>query len=734
MSAEQTRTYRRAESIVFLKTNDPFGGLSNMAGGFPLCVNGLHIRTSEALYQACRFPRLPDVQKLIIEQKSPMTAKMKSKPHRKNSRADWNRVRVKIMRWCLRVKLAQNWATFSWLLQETGDRPIVEESRKDAFWGAKPVDENTLVGMNVLGRLLMELREAVKKQGPGIPSVEPLSIPEFLLLGRPIEPICERRPAKQVAEMAKAASASDDGPTRQPAKQTSLFDVPTAREAPAPAYVAVPTSEDALLSDLKPYSAVRESGVPWLGDVPAHWDVQRLRNAAEMRVSSVDKHTKDDEQPVRLCNYVDVYKNDRIRSGMPFMRATATVDEIERFRLRTGDVLITKDSEAWNDIGVPALVEETDDNVISGYHLALLRPFEERVEGGYLFHALQSTTVAYQFHVEANGVTRYGLSHSAIKSTWLPLPPLPEQTAIVRFLDHADRRIRRYIRAKQRLIKLLEEQKQAIIHRAVTCGLDPDVRLKPSGVEWLGEVPEHWEIWKIGHFATVGNGSTPSRGNVAYWSGGTYPWLNSSSVKMGCITTSNQFVTDAALRECHLPRVPSGSVLVAITGQGKTRGTAAVLTIEATINQHIAFIAPRTSSRVAAEYLRAFLVAAYSELRRISDDSGSTKGALTCDDLRSFRVALPPLEEQHRIVKWSSEATADVESALSVATREISLLGEYRTRLIADVVTGKLDVREAAARLPNEVDEPDPPDQPDDDAVDDDAMLEPEEDLEAIGA
>ena len=220
-------------------------------------------------------------------------------------------------------------------------------------------------------------------------------------------------------------------------------------------------------ADLKPYPAMKDSGVPWLGEVPTYWEVVRLRNTSEMRVSNVDKHAKDDEQPVRLCNYVDVYKNDRIRSGMAFMRATATTDEIERFRLQSGDVLITKDSEAWNDIGVPALVEDTQDDTVSGYHLALLRPFPERVDGGYLFRALQSPAVAYQFHVEANGVTRYGLSHSAIRSVWLPLPPLSEQAAIVRFLDHADRRIRRYIRAQQQLIALLEEQKQAIIHQAV---------------------------------------------------------------------------------------------------------------------------------------------------------------------------------------------------------------------------------------------------------------------------
>src|SRR5687767_3540817 len=177
--SDQVRTYDRASSVVFLKTHEAFGGLSNMAGGFPLHVQGTRIHTSEALYQACRFPHLPEVQRLIIGQASPMTAKMKSKPHRKDSRPDWDRVRVRVMRWCLRVKLAQNWAKFSELLLRTGVRPIVEESRKDDFWGAKPVDEQSLVGMNVLGRLLMELREAVKSQGcEALQFVQPPAIPE----------------------------------------------------------------------------------------------------------------------------------------------------------------------------------------------------------------------------------------------------------------------------------------------------------------------------------------------------------------------------------------------------------------------------------------------------------------------------------------------------------------------------------------------------------------------------
>lgn len=185
----KTREYERSSSVVFLKTKEAFGGLSNMAGGFPLRVNGTRILTSEALYQACRFPHRPEVQRLVIEQTSPMTAKMKTKPYREDTRPDWDRVRVKIMRWCLRVKLAQNYSTFARLLRSTGEHPIVEESRKDDFWGAMPIDAGVLVGMNVLGRLLMELRQEVYEKPQQLSEILPLDIPDFHLFNQPIEAI-----------------------------------------------------------------------------------------------------------------------------------------------------------------------------------------------------------------------------------------------------------------------------------------------------------------------------------------------------------------------------------------------------------------------------------------------------------------------------------------------------------------------------------------------------------------
>ena len=195
MQSITPRTYHRAESVVFRKTNEKFGGLSNMAPGFPLRVSGFRIRTSEALYQACRFPHMPEVQRIILRESSPMTAKMRSKPFRKYSREDWDDVRVPIMRWCLRVKLACNWEEFSQLLKETDDRAIVEESRKDAFWGAKPLEEGALEGCNVLGRLLMELRHTVRWSPSKLRQVLPPNVSDFVLLGEPLAIVEAQSPA-----------------------------------------------------------------------------------------------------------------------------------------------------------------------------------------------------------------------------------------------------------------------------------------------------------------------------------------------------------------------------------------------------------------------------------------------------------------------------------------------------------------------------------------------------------
>ena len=444
---------------------------------------------------------------------------------------------------------------------------------------------------------------------------------------------------------------------------------------------------------IHPYPAYKPSGVQWLDDVPEHWDVRRLRTVADMRVSNVDKHTNDGEVPVRLCNYVDVYKNDHITNNLPFMSATANQGEIERFRLQRHDVLITKDSETWDDIGNPALVTEEANDLICGYHLALLRP-EDNTASAYLYRALQTRAVASQFHIGAHGVTRYGLTHSAIKSVLLPLPPLPEQQAIVRYLEHADGRIRRLVDAKRRLISLLEEERQAVINWAVTRGLDPNVPLKPSGVDWLGDMPAHWErrrlktiLRPIDQRSTSGDETLLSlrrdHGVVVYADHFSRPSQSSSLIGYKLVSVGQLVVNRL--------QANNGYVFDS-TLEGLVSPDYSVFTERLPI--HMTYL---------SDLLRTSSYRTYFRQNATGLGTG-TAGFLRLYDERFLDtlVYLPPTSEQDAVIEHVAKATSMTNVAIGRARRQIELLEEYRTRLISDVVTGKLDVREAAAQWPEE--------------------------------
>ena len=448
------------------------------------------------------------------------------------------------------------------------------------------------------------------------------------------------------------------------------------------------------IANLNRYPAYKPSGVEWLGEVPAHWEVLRLGALLQER-GEVNSHGHVD-------NVLSVLRD---RGVIPYSEkgniGNKKSEDITRYKVvRPDDIVVNCMNVIIGSVGLSRYT-----GCLSPVYYVLTRRSEDDAHR-YLSAYFRTKPFQKSLVRIGNGILahRMRIPMELLKCEPFPRPPACEQIAIVRFLDHAERRIRCYIRAKQKLIALMEEQKQAIIHQAVTGQIDvrtglPYPAYKPSGVAWLGAVPAHWVVRRIGSFSKVGNGSTPSRNNSAYWSNGKYPWMNSASVNQGTVTKTDQFVTDAALRECHLPRVPANSVLVGITGQGRTRGMAAVLAIEATINQHMAYIAP-DKNKMLSQYLCMFLGAAYRELRAISSASGSTKGALTCEDIKSFGVALPSMGEQRELLLATKRELASVEGYKTLARREIALLREYHTRLIADVVTGKLDVREAAARLP----------------------------------
>jgi type I restriction enzyme S subunit len=263
----------------------------------------------------------------------------------------------------------------------------------------------------------------------------------------------------------------------------------------------------------------------------------------------------------------------------------------------------------------------------------------------------------------------------------IPQIPLAEQRKIAAALGV----VQRAIEQQEQLLQRTTELKKTLLHQLFTHGL----RGEPQKETEIGPVPESWEVVPLGSLAKIGNGSTPKRDKASYWHGGTIPWLNSAKIHERFINEADQFVTELAVKECHLPRVKPGSLLIAITGQGKTLGNAALVTFETHINQHLAY-AEFTSAKVVPQFVMWFMQTRYEHLRSVSQAGGSTKGALTCGYLKTYPVPVTSKEEQKDI--------ADVFNALEQKERTYrvrvqSLAGLFRT-LLHQLMTAQVRIRD----------------------------------------
>ena len=223
----------------------------------------------------------------------------------------------------------------------------------------------------------------------------------------------------------------------------------------------------AVTKGINPDVKLKPSGIEWLGDIPEHWEVKKLKYVADVQSSNVDKKSIEGEEDVQLCNYVDVYKNEYIDSSIPFMTATATLNEIQKFKLAINDVLITKDSETPTDIAVPALVKYENTKLLCGYHLAQIRS-NKNLLGEYLFRLFQSKKFNSVFETAANGITRYGLGIESIKGVSIPIPSIDDQRRIVKFILDNSNRIYSAIEKIIIEITLLQEYRTSLINEAVT--------------------------------------------------------------------------------------------------------------------------------------------------------------------------------------------------------------------------------------------------------------------------
>jgi type I restriction enzyme S subunit len=444
-----------------------------------------------------------------------------------------------------------------------------------------------------------------------------------------------------------------------------------------------------MIDALKPYPAYKDSGVPWLGQVPEHWEVRRLKTAVDH--INEQTSTKTDEDLYIALEHVESWTG---RLLLP--TAEAQFDsQVKRFR--AGDVLFGKLRPY-----LAKVVRPKQGGVCVGEFFVFRARFV--VAPHYLEVVLRSAPAIDFVNSSTYGAKMPRADWSFVGAMLLPLPPLPEQTAIVRFLEYMDRRIRRVIHARQRQIKLLEEYRQALIHQAVTGQIDvrtgkPYPAYKESGVPWLGQVPEHWEVRKLrALFNKAGSGTTPS-GEEFY--GGDIPWVITGDLNDSILSNTTRTVNARALENFSALRLyPKDSLIIAM--YGATIGKTAILGTDACTNQACCVLAePRTG--VLVRYIHSAVISAKGYLVRQGYGGGQPN--INSEIVHSLRIPVPPFEEQTAIVEYLDAQTTKIDTAIAAARREIELLREYRERLIADVVTGKVDVREVAARLPEELPE-----------------------------
>ena len=440
-----------------------------------------------------------------------------------------------------------------------------------------------------------------------------------------------------------------------------------------------------MIADLNPYTEYKETGSRWLSTVPSHWSVQKLRTLIRSR----NERNRPDLPLLSVAREKGV-----------FVRSLTNADEnhnvipedLTNYKVARSGCLVINKMKAWQgSMGIAPV-----DGIVSPAYYVYDLDISNRLFGQAL---LRSKPYVAHFGQASDGVRvgQWDLTISGMREIPVLIPPPYEQAAIVRFLDWANARLERAIRAKRKVIALLNEQKQAIIHRAVTRGLDPSVTLKPSGIAWLGEIPEHWEVTALRRYWHVTDCKHL-----------TVPFID-EGIPLASVVEVKAFSLN--LNRCKRTR-PEWYRLLIEGGRKPKRGDliycrnasvgacALVETdIDFALGQDVCLIRSQSQNQ---RFLNYILHSPFMDHQLELLLVGSTFKRINISEIKALAVIVPPRHEQDAVCKSLDTDIVAYDTAISRLEREINLLREYRTRLVADVVTGKLDVREAAARLPDE--------------------------------
>ena len=440
----------------------------------------------------------------------------------------------------------------------------------------------------------------------------------------------------------------------------------------------------------KLYPAYRDSGVEWIGEVPEGWKILPLRRVVYRFVDYRGKTPEKVDSGVPLITAKNI-KGGHIdlSSSKEFIRENEYQDWMTRGLPENGDVLITTEAP----LGEVAQVEST--YIALAQRIILLKVKKSRITNSYLKYHFLSKSGQGELWTQSSGSTALGIKADRFKGTLVSVPSLPEQRAIAAFLDRETGRIDTLIEKKERQIELLQEKRAALISHAVTKGLDPDVKMKDSGVEWLGEVPEDWKLKRIKQIASkIGSGKTPKGGSEVYSESGV-TFLRSQNIHFDGLRLDDVvFIKESIDEEMFSTRVFSNDVLLNITGASLGRCSLVPDNFTpANVNQHVCIVRPIKKSIVPL-FLYNVFASKVVQAQIFSWENGSSREGLTFPQIANLVIVAPDdLEEQHSIAAFLDRETERIDTLTTKVSESISKLREYRTALISAAVTGKIDVR-----------------------------------------
>lgn len=448
------------------------------------------------------------------------------------------------------------------------------------------------------------------------------------------------------------------------------------------------------MNRIKPYKKYKPSDIAWLGDIPEHWEVRKARNIGEFNGSTVDKKIDESQKKVRLVNFLDVYNNPKFEiHEKKFMVVSAKDEQIRKFKVNIGDVVFTPSSEIREDIGRSAVIKYEANDLVHSYHIVRLK-FKDEFNIDFKKYLFNNHFVLKYFSKVCTGSTRKILTRQNFNNIELVIPPLPEQQKIAQFLDYKTAKIDRFIRKKKQLIKLLNEQKAGIINDAVTKGLNPDAKMKPSGIEWLGDIPEHWEVRKLKYLGKFQNGISAG----AEYFGTGYPFISYGDVyKNFELPKTGTGLANSSENDRINYSVKKGDVFFTRTSEtieeiGFT--STCLYTIEdATFSGFIIRFRPYENILFDG-FSKYFFRSSLHRRFFVKEMNLVTRASLSQELLKRLPALIPSIEEQIEIAVFIEKETAIINKTISTIEKEIALVQEYRTALIAEAVTGKIDVRD----------------------------------------